>query len=116
MNKELNQIYRIIAQREGITVTADTSGDVSKAEAKEIAVKEVLMGADKVPSYQHFITLPITTQDRWDQGFINFCPRCGANISDHQHENYANFECHECDASIRARVFNFGEEDDSDEN
>ncbi len=101
--KEEKCIHKVVAQKEGITITAITGSDVTFEEAKSIAKKEVLNGDD----YQPFVVLPITTQERWDDKAINFCPRCGSNLKDYQLEQYASFDCYECDTSMDIRINNW---------
>ena len=110
---EEKQIYRIIAQKEGITITAETLGEMTMEEATKTAIADVLGGIDKAVKFQPFIAVPITTEERWKAGYINFCPRCGANISDYDLYENADTDCFECDASldIHVEVYNPNEED-----
>lgn len=108
MAKEENQMYRILAQKEGITITAETSNNVTFEEAKKTAIAEVLGGIDKVVNFQPFVVLPISTKERWENHSINFCPRCGTNIQDHELENTDFFDCYECNASIHVHIDYFG--------
>lgn len=96
--KETKMLYRIIGQKDGITVTAETNVEVTREEAKEIGKKEVL--SPDMP----FVTLPLTTKERWDNGAINFCPRCGNSIQDFGLDESASFDCFECDASLHVNV------------
>jgi hypothetical protein len=107
---EEKMMYRIIAQKEGITITAETSNDVTFEEAKNTAVVDVLSGVDKVVNFQPFVAIPITTKERWEDKTINFCPRCGANLKDYDLEQSANFECYECDTSMDIHIHNWSEE------
>lgn len=112
MNKpEEKKIYRIIAQKEGITITAE-SKEMTMKEATETAIAEVLGGVHKALNFQPFIAVPVTTQERWDAGYINFCPRCGANISEYELEEYANTDCFECDTSLDIHIQNHGSGED----
>lgn len=108
--KEEKYIHRIIAQKEGITITAETSNDVTYDEAKQTAIAEVLGGVDKVVGFQPFVVIPLTTKERWEDKTINFCPRCGTNISDQELEQYATFDCFNCDTSIDVQIHNWLED------
>lgn len=110
--KEEKKIYKIIAQKEGITITAETH-ETTLEEVTETAIEEVLGGVDKAVDFRPFVALPVTTKERWDAGYINYCPRCGANISEYDLGEYANTDCYECNASldINVSVYNHSEED-----
>lgn len=110
MNKEEKKMYKIIAQKEGITITAETNGDITFEEAKKTAITEVLNGADRAVTFQPYVVLPITTKERWDNHSINFCPRCGANIQDHELENSDFFDCYECDSTVEIHIHHFESE------
>ena len=112
MNKEENQMYRVLEQKEGITITAETSIDLSFEEVKKTAIVNVLGGIDKAVKFQPFVVLPITTKERWEDGSINFCPRCGKNLAEQELERYATFDCYECKASMEVQVHTFDNEDD----
>jgi hypothetical protein len=104
---EEKMMYRIIAQKKGITITAETSNDVDFEEAKNIGFAEVLNGVDKAVQFEPFVVLPVTTKERWEEKTINFCPRCGANLKDYELEQYANFDCYECDTSMDVHIHHF---------
>lgn len=114
MNEE-KKLHRIIAQKEGITITATTSHDMTIKEVEESAVASVLGGVDEQVNFKHFIVLPITTEERWNEGAINFCPRCGSNISDFGLDNYTHSDCHDCGASFHVQIDVEIEEDEEDE-
>lgn len=97
------QMYRVFAQKEGITITAETSESTFE-EVKETAVVNVLGGVDRMVEFQPYVIVPITTKERWKNGFINFCPRCGANVADQEHENYAFFDCFDCNSSMEVQI------------
>lgn len=97
------QMYRIYAQKEGLTAKFDTNETTVK-EIKETVVDIVLGDPEKSKEYQRYVVLPITTKERWEEGCINFCPRCGANISDYSLGNFAITDCFECDANIDVYV------------
>lgn len=98
--KEEKQIYRIIAQKQGITITAETSIEMTMEEAENTAVAEVLGGVNQLINLKHFVALPITTEERWKAGHINFCPRCGKNISEFGYEDTLTSDCHNCGADL----------------
>lgn len=93
------QIYRIIGQDGGVTIAAHTAHDVTKEEAADIAKNE-LFKAKQIP----FVILPLTTEDRWQDGSINFCPRCGENISDFGMDDFGSSDCFHCDASFDVSI------------
>lgn len=101
---EEKQVYRIIAQKEGITITAETSCDMTYQEAKETALAHVLTATDKEMKYEPFIALPLTTKERWDQKFINFCPVCGKNFEDDDLEHHAYQDCFNCGVTLEIHV------------
>ena len=103
MSKEEKQIYKILAQKEGVTLTANTH-EVTYDEAQKIADK-FINSIHKDVKFETFVVLPMTTKERYDSGFINFCPRCGANLQDEEFENYADFVCFECDATIQIHIY-----------
>jgi hypothetical protein len=98
------QIYKIIAQNDGLTITVKTSCDITFEEAEKIAKNSVLVGAFKNEKFQPYVILPITTKERWDDRAINFCPRCGANISEYELRSFDFFDCYECDSSIQVQI------------
>lgn len=108
---EEKMIYRIIAQKEGITITAETK-EMTFEDAKKTAIAEVLVGVDKSLEFNPFVALPVTTQERWEAGYINFCPRCGANISEYELEEYANMDCFTCDASLDIQIHSYGTDEE----
>ncbi|MEK5394100.1 hypothetical protein NSQ59_27750 [Margalitia sp. FSL K6-0131] len=110
MSKEEKMIYRIVAHKEGITITAETQNDVTFDEAKKIAITDVLGMTNKTIQYEPFVVLPVTTKERWEAKTINFCPRCGANLKDYELEESANFECYECDTSMDIHIHNWMED------
>lgn len=112
MAKEEKQLYKIIAQKEGITITATTSEDVTFDEAKNIAITSVLGGVDKLIEFEPMVLIPITTKERWEYGTINFCPRCGTSLQDEELERYADVYCHECNASMEIQIFDVGDDDE----
>lgn len=107
MDTNEKYMYRIIAQKTGITITAETSNDVTFDEAKTIGIADVLGGVDKLVNFEPFVVLPITTKERWDEGTINFCPRCGKNLGDYGLETYGNFDCDSCGASMEVQIHRF---------
>lgn len=92
-------LYRIIAQREGLTITAETK-EISFKEAKKAALSHV----QHPEQFQPYVLMPLTTQERWDSGYINFCPRCGANIADYDLEENTFSDCYECDATLNINI------------
>ena len=110
MPKEEKQIYKILAQKDGVTLTANTH-EVTYDEAQKIANK-FISEIHKDITFEPFVVLPVTTKERWDSGFINFCPRCGASLQDEELEQYADVYCHECDASMGIQVFDICDADD----
>lgn len=110
MKKEQKLIYRIIAQTDTITITAQTS----KAVTEEAAYKDVpLVTANN--TVERFIVFPVATQESWDNGHINFCPRCGTR-QEYIQDNYSRFECSECNAEVDCNITTYDEvQDDYEE-
>lgn len=94
MSDEEKKMYRAIAQKNGITITADTGKDMTEEEARKACILEILK--DKV-DFEPFIVFPLTTKERWENRCINFCPRCGTNIAEYELGSHAQVECYECD-------------------
>ena len=107
---EGKMLYRIIGQKAGVTITAETKNDLTFEEAKGIATNEVL---GKIEELQPFVVLPITTQERWHNHSINFCPRCGANLKDDDLENSDFFNCFECNSSVEVHIHHFENEEEN---
>ena len=99
-------LYRILAQTETITLSSMTNKDVSFEKAKEIGKKDVLLGKDVV-TYEPCVVVPVTTQERWEERTINFCPRCGANLHEYELEPSARFDCLECETSMDIDIINW---------
>jgi predicted RNA-binding Zn-ribbon protein involved in translation (DUF1610 family) len=63
------------------------------------------------------ISQPIGTLNGWKYGHINFCPRCGKNISEEMGDsrdivnNYQQFDCPECGAEVMVHIISTIEED-----
>lgn len=112
------QLYRIIAQTNELTITAETSKELTADEAREEAIKHVLSPTGK---YNNHILQPIGTLNGWKHGHINFCPRCGKNISEEMGDssdmvnNMQEFECPECEADIYVHIKRTVEEREEDE-
>lgn len=109
VNKDEKLMYKIIAQKEGITITAETN-ELTFDEAKKVAIAEVLLETDKAVSYQPFVLLPMTTNERWNERCINFCPRCGANLHEQELGNSEFFDCYDCDSSIEVTIHYYEED------
>jgi hypothetical protein len=107
--QEEKMLYKIVGQKQGITITCETSDDVTYEEARNIAVKEVLGGLTKALSFNPFVLLPITTKERWEDKTINFCPRCGENLHEYDLEQSDRFDCHSCDTSMEVHIHSFGD-------
>lgn len=68
MRKDEKVLHRIIAQKKGITLTAETKEDTTFDEAKEIAVNEVLGGVDKLVNFEPIVVLPIADYNKREMG------------------------------------------------
>lgn len=112
-SEEKKYLYRILAQTEGMTITAETKGEVTEAEAiadvKTSVLHEKVIEAG---GYRNFVALPICTKEEWKSGNVNFCPRCGKRLEDIEDHFYSG-ECFECgaDLDVSINVYSF----DSDE-
>lgn len=115
MNK---QLFRIIAQTNGMTITAQTSKEMTEDEARKAALEDVLSPTGK---YNNHVIQPIGTLNGWKHGHINFCPRCGKFIGDHIGDSaeyvtdVQEFECPECDAEVFVEIKRTPEADEEDE-
>lgn len=109
----MKKLYRIIAQTDEMTISADTSKEMSDKEAIEIAEQEIL---SPTGSYRNFIIQPLGTLHGWKYGHINFCPRCGKYIGDEMGDstavanNYQEFDCPECEAEVSVEIISTKEE------
>lgn len=112
---EEKMMYRIIAQTKennnGITITAETKTDVTHEEAIEIAKKDVLFKGVLEERYTPFIVQPITTTERWKEGAINFCPRCGKSLHEYELSDSESFDCYECNANIDVNINVYDDEE-----
>ncbi|MEJ8546602.1 hypothetical protein [Brevibacillus borstelensis] len=99
----MEKIYRIIAQTETLTITAqtkETTEDQAIADAKQHVLSPSVVEAG---GYQPFVILPICTEEQWKGGNINFCPRCGASLLDEDDDSIndsLSLDCLECNASL----------------
>jgi DNA-directed RNA polymerase subunit RPC12/RpoP len=106
-------LYRIMAQTDTMTVSADTAVELTLAEAREKTIKSVL---NPDGQYNNHILQPIGTLNGWKYGHINFCPRCGKNISEEMGDsrdivnNYQQCDCPECDAEVMVHIIRTPEE------
>ena len=103
--EKVKSLYRIIAQTDTITITANTDKDVSEAEAQE-AAKEVLVAPD-MSVYHHFVALPLCTDEQWKGGNVNFCPRCGERLSepdDDSVDSEYRGMCFSCNAELEIDI------------
>lgn len=102
-----NQLFRIIAQTDSMTISADTVKELTEQEARETAKESVV---SPTGNYNNFIVQPLGTLNGWKYGHINFCPRCGKNISEEMGDssnivnNYQEFDCPECEAEIFVHI------------
>jgi hypothetical protein len=106
--------YRIIAQTKendhGLTLTG-TTDDLTYDQA--IKAGKVLLSRP-MDCYTNFVVQPITTSERWKEGTINYCPRCGANLHEYDLSNSEYFDCFECDSTIEVNITVFDEEEEED--
>jgi hypothetical protein len=110
----VKKLYRIITQTEGMTITAETSHDMTESEARNAAEKDVLSPNGK---YKPYVLVPICTEFQWKYGQINFCPRCGHNISEYVGGDNLEgvtesleFECPQCEAEVYVNISNTPEQ------
>jgi protein-arginine kinase activator protein McsA len=108
---EEKMIYRIKAQSKGhtVTITAETSKEVTQEEAIKIAKTSVLVGTNL--DYAPFLVEPLCTEEQWEEGHINFCPRCGKNIADMDLGTMGLFECMECGAYVDVNIMEVQEDE-----
>ncbi|MFE4571375.1 hypothetical protein [Paenibacillus chitinolyticus] len=114
---DTSKLYRILAQTEGVTITTDTSKNMTESEAKVVAQNDVIAPNGK---YQPFVLIPICTEFQWKYGQINFCPRCGKNICESVGGDYLEgvtdqleFDCPECEATMFIHIISTPEETNS---
>lgn len=112
------KLFRVLAQTNSITITAETSKNMTANEAKEVVWKDILAPKG---NYQPFVLLPICTEKQWKYGQINFCPRCGINICERvggdNHEGVTEqleFNCPECNAYMYVHIISTSEEKEPD--
>lgn len=122
MKEEKKLLYRSIGQTvSGLTITADTHRAVTQEEAVSQAKQYVFVDAYKKELIP-FVSLPICSEYQWKHGNINFCPRCGRNITDQitdddpeYAESDQTFECWECNAHIYVEIRTYPEDDEGGE-
>ncbi len=110
--KEVKSIYRILAQTETVTMNATTSKELTEKEAREVGEKEVLAYHDKT-IYQRFVAIPLCTKHQWEDGNVNFCPRCGerlAELNDDHADNWFDGECPQCEAQLEINIHVYSED------
>ena len=109
--KEVKSLYRILAQTETATANATTSIELTEKEAREVGEKEVLVYFDK-NIYQRFVAIPLCTKHQWEDGNVNFCPRCGERLTeltdDHADNEYYG-ECPQCEAQLEISIHVYSE-------
>lgn len=103
---EEKMIYKVMAQKDGYTITAQTE-QLKFDDAIQAATLLISRETDLRP----FVLIPVSTKKRWQEGTINFCPRCGANLKDYELDTYADFECSSCDASVKVTVMGVSDDD-----
>lgn len=106
--EDTKKLYKIIVQTETITISAQTSNDVSWNEAAEIAQKDVLHGQN----YRNFVALPVCTVEQWEGHNVNFCPRCGHNLAEYDDsvDNEFRSDCPNCYAELDITIYSGGDE------
>jgi hypothetical protein len=108
-------LYKIIAQTEGITITAQINEDMTEDEVIKAAEEHTLHKATmEAGKYRNFIVLPVCTREQRNNGNINYCPRCGHKMED-MDENYYQGECWECNATLDIHITTYGETDKEEE-
>jgi ribosomal protein S27AE len=114
-NSETKRLYRIIAQNDKLTITANTATEMTESEAAITAREDVLSPNG---NYRNFILHPLGTLNGWKHGHINFCPRCGTYIADEMGDsseianNAQTFECGECEAYMEVNIISTPEENE----
>ena len=112
--KEVKSFYRILAQTDTITITAQTSKELSEKEAKEAAEKEVLLHPDK-EVYHRVVAIPLCTKEQWKGGNVNFCPRCGERLTEPDEDDVTSEyygECYGCGAQLEINIRVHEDEDE----
>ena len=113
--KETKSLYRVLAQTETITITAQTSVELTEAEAKETALKDVLIHPDK-NIYQRFVVVPLCTKEQWKGGNVNFCPRCGSRLTEPDEDSVDSEyygTCFNCEAELEINVHVYPDEEEA---
>ena len=101
---EEKELYRILAQRDGLTITVEMREEHTFDELKERVLCEEIFNVT-LDKCQPFVIQPLTTKERWEEQCINFCPRCGVNITTYEIEQNGEFECHSCDTHVEIYTF-----------
>ena len=96
--QEERVLHRAIVQMtDGITMIAETSQETTEEETRKAISQALPIDHLTDDQFHKIITLPITTQERWDKKMINFCPRCGRNITNANYNYAGRIRCMECD-------------------
>ncbi|ERM17330.1 hypothetical protein [Brevibacillus laterosporus] len=106
--KPIPMLYKIVAQAKSCDVVAKIKRAVTEQEAIEEAKKHILHpNTIAAGEYQPFVVFPLGTERQWKYGHINYCPRCGTYIGDVMGDpedeavnNFQEFECPDCDATV----------------
>lgn len=103
MSKVKPMYYRTIAQsKDGLTITAHTKV-ASTLEQAEADVEKYVLPKNLQGNLKSYVTLPVATEESWNEGHINFCPRCGTRLEYIEDANFCG-ECDECHAEIEVYV------------
>ncbi|MGV3139428.1 hypothetical protein ACEF06_23730 [Brevibacillus agri] len=83
-------VYRISSHIGGVIQTIRTN-PVTWEQAEAIAIKHV----PKLDETRHYVIQEICTADEWEEGAVNFCPRCGSKPFV---DRFGDFDC-DCGAT-----------------
>lgn len=116
--EEEKLLFRAIAQKEHITITADINQDMTYDEARAEFTKEIFRDGASLTDVKPFYLQPINTKEKYDAGAISFCPRCGTSVRDQDLESSGYFDCFNCNTSIHVNIevpYDDDEDEDDDE-
>jgi hypothetical protein len=99
-------LYRVTAQSktDDLTQQVNFFRGLTYEEVKEFARNEDLFEGPMEEHYQNFVIEPICTEAEWQEGVINFCPRCGQNIAFMKIGRGDIFKCSHCQATVNCNI------------
>ena len=95
--EEEKLLHRAFVQMtDGVTMVADTGVETTEEQTRSVLEQSFHLSELDDKTFHRVIVLPITTKTRWEGHAINFCPRCGRNLTESQYHSYGRIRCMDC--------------------